>query len=412
MIIEKMDKVYNPDTKRYVKRDSKKGIELLLKLGDKGINKNYEIINGKIFKRCPEGKYRNSNNRCIKRRLRLTPILKEDSRTSSTLSHRLSARINTRIRFYKKMKKYLNIKNRSYKLEIHGFYNSKKASLKVANIILNKRIGSDSAYGNIFLCNIQDKTNEIYQYASKLVVKNSRTEKELEILNKLSQAVIKDKCPHFPMIFAHLQCDIPSSAQKDPSKYPEVVIKNKDKSFLLILTELANGDLKGFMEMNDKSLYLNALTQIYLSIMFFYNETGCFHGDTYWGNFLFHKINDGGYFHYKLFGIDYYLENLGYLWIIWDFDYAISFEKSIDKNLRITGDFDDIIEDFKKTNLNEINEINKLYKNKTYNHKLYSKKLMKRYLRDIVKTLFLNNMLLKSVPSKSLIINKIPYEIK
>ena len=388
-----MDKVYNPETKRYVKRDSKKAIELLLKTGDKETNRIYEIIDGKIVKRCPEGKTRNSNNRCVKKKIK----------TSSTLSHRLSARVNTRLRFYKKMKKYLNIKNRTYKLEIY------KTSFKIAdNIILIKRIGSNSASGNIFLSTLKD--NEKYEYASKLVLKNSKAEKELEVFKKLNQAVIKDKCPHFPLLFAHLQCDIPYSAQKDPSKYPEVVRKNIDKTFLLSLMELADGDLKDFMKfVKDKSLCLNAFTQIYLSIMFFYKETGCFHGDTHWGNFLYHKINNGGYFHYKLFGIDYYLENLGYLWIIWDYDYAISFENSIDKNLRITGDFDDIIQDFKKTNLNEINQINKIHKD--YNFKLYSKKLMKKYLKDIIKSLYIHDMLLKSIPSKSLIINKKPYEI-
>jgi phosphatidate cytidylyltransferase len=53
--------------------------------------------------------------------------------------------------------------------------------------------------------------------------------------------------------------------------------------------------------------------------MFFSNYTNLIHNDCHTGNFLFHKIKPGGYFHYNIFGIDYYLENLGYLWVIWDF---------------------------------------------------------------------------------------------
>jgi hypothetical protein len=45
--------------------------------------------------------------------------------------------------------------------------------------------------------------------------------------------------------------------------------------------------------------------------------------------FLYHKIKKGGYFHYNIYGKDYYLENLGYLWIIWDFELSISFDKMI-----------------------------------------------------------------------------------
>ncbi len=46
--------------------------------------------------------------------------------------------------------------------------------------------------------------------------------------------------------------------------------------------------------------------------MFFYQETKYFHYDSHWGNFLYHKIKPGGYFHYNIFGNDYYIENYGF----------------------------------------------------------------------------------------------------
>ena len=61
------NQVYNPDTKRCIKKDSKKGIEILFKNKDKEILKSFELINGKIVKKCPKDKIRNPQTlRCIK----------------------------------------------------------------------------------------------------------------------------------------------------------------------------------------------------------------------------------------------------------------------------------------------------------------------------------------------------------
>jgi len=74
-----MDKVYNPETKRYVKRDSKKGIEILFKNKDKEILKSFEIVNGEIIKKCPKDKIRNPKTlRCINKKTIKEPIKKSD----------------------------------------------------------------------------------------------------------------------------------------------------------------------------------------------------------------------------------------------------------------------------------------------------------------------------------------------
>jgi hypothetical protein len=68
------------------------------------------------------------------------------------------------------------------------------------------------------------------------------------------------------------------------------------------------------------------------------------HNDCHWGNFLYHKINKGGYFHYKLFGENFYLENLGFLWVIWDFELATSIKEEYDEDGYIfMDDFNRII---------------------------------------------------------------------
>ena len=49
------------------------------------------------------------------------------------------------------------------------------------------------------------------------------------------------------------------------------------------------------------------------------HSLGINHNDCHAGNFLYHKIKPGGCFHYKINGVDFYIKNLGYLWVIWDF---------------------------------------------------------------------------------------------
>jgi predicted unusual protein kinase regulating ubiquinone biosynthesis (AarF/ABC1/UbiB family) len=66
--------------------------------------------------------------------------------------------------------------------------------------------------------------------------------------------------------------------------------------------------------------------------MFFHYYTNNYHCDTHTGNFLFHKIKPGGYFHYNIYGKDYYLENQGYLWVVWDFGLIEPFQNSKEIN--------------------------------------------------------------------------------
>jgi predicted unusual protein kinase regulating ubiquinone biosynthesis (AarF/ABC1/UbiB family) len=95
-------------------------------------------------------------------------------------------------------------------------------------------------------------------------------------------------------------------------------ITNKTKLYIQI-NELASGDLSNLLSSSDKRDELNIIAQTLISIMFFHNLTNSFHNDAHTGNFLYHKIKPGGYFHYNIYGKDYYLENQGYLWVIWDF---------------------------------------------------------------------------------------------
>ena len=396
-----MDKVYNPETKRYVKKDSKKGIEILFKNKDKEILKSFELVNGNIIKKCPENKIRNPKTlRCVNKKDVKKDVKKEDVKKSNSLNRkrnainkikkalspfvkRVSADIYTRVRYLMMMKRELKkvLKNgkgciRIYKENPDGTFKYRIGH----NIILNKRIGSKSVYGEAYLSEFRDKSKKLLTFVSKIFkFDNEKTPKELEILELLTNKVRMSKCPHFPITYGKVICEKLNNRKNDGFKksnskdlsieqnlenYPEIYEKNikkineinknvngKKKKFILItlFNELANGDLKSFINnyqdyKNNTQLFLNLFVQIFLSIIFFQYHTGMIHNDCHWGNFLYHKIKKGGYFHYKLFGEDFYLENIGFLWVIWDFELATSIKTEYNENgFILVDDFNRII---------------------------------------------------------------------
>lgn len=225
--------------------------------------------------------------------------------------------INNRIELYKIIRTNLN---KQKILSINCLEIPKISNVKYIidkNIILEKQIGSPSVMGTIFLAHYKDdiKNKFAIKFADPFLQNNIN---EYKILKELTKIVLIEKIPHFPLSYGHLLC------YNDYNN-------NYDNFNRLIITynELANGDYKMFYKKfyNNDKLILNAFTQIYMSIMFFEYYLLMFHNDAHHGNFLFHKIEKGGYFYYKIYDIDYYLKNEGYMWLIWDFGLVKKFEK-------------------------------------------------------------------------------------
>ena len=336
------NQVYNPDTKRCIKKDSKKGIEILFKNKNKEILKSFELVNGKIVKKCPKDKIRNPKTlRCIKskkptkepskkptkepsKKPTKEPIkepikeptkeqikdLKKISRSLllnkrteavnkikkalSPFLKRVSADIYTRVRYMMMMKRELkkvikkdNVCLRIYKKNRDGTYKYRIGS----NIILNKRIGTESAYGEAYLSEFREKSKKLFTFVSKIYKIFDDTALELALLTLLTNKVRMGQCPHFPIIYGYVQCSdlrIPNnktssfkqtnSKQKEIkqilNKYPIIYQKILDDngSMITLFNELANGDLKSFLirYQGHTNKLLNSYIQILLSIIFFY----------------------------------------------------------------------------------------------------------------------------------------------
>lgn len=268
-------------------------------------------------------------------------------------------------------------------------------------LILKHRIGSNSRYGLIYLTTSSD----YHKFATKLTPVHIQNYTEIQIAKKLSNITLKDKNPHFLIVYKVMGCN----NNRQLSTLPNLI---KTSDYFISVNELVSGNFRNFLlNFNpNHELVTNALQQILIAVLSFHTFTGgLFHNDCHYKNFLFHKIKPGGYFHYNIYGKDIYVKNLGYMWMIWDFG-LVKMDKSYSK--KRLDDYFRILYFFKKyynhnsntpvINVNKIWELNEEY---AYIFGSSDKKFFDFLFR--LKDLFDYN-----IPQNSKIINSKPYIIK
>ena len=358
--------------------------------------------------------------------------------------------IENRIKNNNKILEYFAVidsRKKEYCMKFDKIDNHDKKPIFVINnsngndVILEKQIGSKSVFGVIYKSKFKNDDN--ISFATKVVLADEDNEYELNILKKLSKVVLERKCPHFPILFKTLRClkfnTILDNKDSGFKYYPDLVKDNLNKEFMFLFNELANGDLKTFMRTyyQNTNLIKNALAQVFLSLMFFYHYTENIHCDAHHGNFLFHKIKPGGYFHYNILGVDYYVENLGYLWVIWDFSKALNSpnevmnkdyqyvigafyneETAFPQSIKVLHGFlprsYTMDETFKQTIVSMYNEmfIDLAQRPLEIKSNLsYTPERMKIYTAWTLSILVKNNLLLKSIFPSDTLINDKPYTI-
>ena len=124
--------------------------------------------------------------------------------------------------------------------------------------------------------------------------------------------------------------------------------------------------LLNLINIKDK-LFINILTQSILAIMFYYsyfsyrkNEFISLEGISGL-DFICHRIKKGGYFKYQLYGKDYYLENLGFVFVL-----SFINKKSNNIIIKSKNNFD-VIFSFIKTIKIFIENITAYFENKKHN---------------------------------------------
>jgi hypothetical protein len=319
--------------------------------------------------------------------------------------------IDNRIEYANNFIKHLSLKS------LGDFIIVNKNDYFYKDLHINKRIGSESNYGAVYqvLYGIKPKQ---YIVAAKLICLNASNNKEVTILKKITKIILNKKTIHFPiMYFTHKINKTPTMVN---SMLPSAL--SPCNTFHIVFNEMFSGDLKMLMKSkkHDVSFVKNTITQIFFSISNFSHYTGNIHKDAHWGNFLYHKVKPGGYFYYKLNNQDVYLENIGYIWVIWDYGFAKKLTTS-----NVHKDYSRIIHAFYPYLYNGWIP-DKLYKNPTtdegitfslqvynsikhisyFDGSIESKKtLIHKILLDLYPALLIK-------PDEALIINKKPYIIQ
>ena len=293
---------------------------------------------------------------------------------------------------------------------------NKTLKYKLGNdIILDKKL--DKTKNNIvFLGNYNN-----YKFSVKILEKTKNNKYEFIILKELTKKIIDLECPHFIFNYGYLKCvKINLTSDDEKLYYPPIL--NKSNNLYFQINKLASGNLNKILKLfyNNYEILLNSFIQSLISIMFFHKYINAYHCNANSNNFLYHKIKPGGYFHYNFYGKDYYLENIGYLWVLSDFNSIIPFidSKEINNNkfgdlisfIPVLTDFDIIINDFSKlATIRKIIDKIKIVLQFKYNKNVNSF-ILPNVNKDLLELLVDNKSFTTAKPSK--IINKNPYIIR
>lgn len=207
------------------------------------------------------------------------------------------------------------------------------------SIKLKKRIGSPSVYGeawfstlkgidskhehNIAVKKILLKKADIHDtpFSKKQLLSGKSVWSEIAAYILCNVLVFSRICPNLPILYKYTWC---SQGCKFVNKEMDVS-KKGNNACILIANELADGDINHFTEGKNKKIWNDELIENFIfqvtvalySLKKYFNMR---HNDLHGGNVLVHRIKKvKGYFHYRINKEDYYLPNLGYFFILWDF---------------------------------------------------------------------------------------------
>jgi hypothetical protein len=237
---------------------------------------------------------------------------------SSSSSFKTQDLLINKFEYYNKIIKYLkDINFKSKNCITLTSHNNKY--LLTDNIKLYKQIGTKSVFGIVYKAkNINKSYKSIPKFVVKIQLQTKEFKNELSIFKIFSSYAFKNNIIHIPLYYYDCLCN---NIIKEPA-YPKLLAEAKKlyKFYSIILYERADGDLKSFITSRNynENIWKNIYEQIYMSIFIIHN-LGYLHNDAHSGNFIYRKIKKRGCFHYKINGEDYYIENLGYIWMIWDY---------------------------------------------------------------------------------------------
>jgi len=195
-----------------------------------------------------------------------------------------------------------------YQDKLYLFKGDKKNAQPV--VYFNKRIGTESAYGEAFL-NMGRGFAKLLKFSCKIMAVNTDHTLETKLLEKMSALAENGRTPNMPITYKILKC-------KSPCKLDNCPGPSKNSPYYVIINELADCDLETwFKKKHTTAAYESIFMQLMFAVLSFHSLS-YIHNDTHLGNFLIHKIKPGGYWRYQYNNENIYIPNCGYLLVMWD----------------------------------------------------------------------------------------------
>jgi len=229
-----------------------------------------------------------------------------------------------RLKFHKAVQKHFDnlqpcIVSRTVTTGADKWVMIRAASAPDANqevLLFDKRIGSKSVYGVAYM-NMGKGFQRMLKLSAKVVPGDPRaTAAEIGFLLNMTKVVFDQLSPNMPITYHIYNCNAAKLLQhvKDPN-----LPKMLKQPYTVVLSELADGDLHEFFKhKHTPEEYESVIFQVLLALRAFHIHVHAVHKDAHLGNFLFHRVKKGGYWHYKIKGQDYFVPNAGYLVVLWD----------------------------------------------------------------------------------------------
>ena len=302
------NKDYDPKTDYYLGEAGEEANELQFSFGESSSRILYYVKDVKNLKNIPKAEPEPR------------PIPPEKSKsktifiTEAVSENKYS--LDKRITLYNKAKIYLD--KISEKECITRVKSGSKELMTLSNMLfMDKKIGTESAYGAIYLSSIKNVRDLLV--VSKITPTTQDNLTEIIIMEKLTEKLVKTKqTKHFPLLYTSHIC---------PDK--------KEKLALVSVNELCNGDLKMLVEdpsyedMKPETI-VNIMYQMLISLTTF-NYFGYKHNDTHWGNFLYQNNTEEGYYEYEYKGQSFYIPSCPYNIMLYDFGLSKKLKNPNDK---------------------------------------------------------------------------------
>lgn len=150
---------------------------------------------------------------------------------------------------------------------------------------------------------------------------------EVIIMKDILTPIVKTSmCPNVPLLMDSFICDNCSFIfNNDREEHPCIIM----------VTELAGGDFNHFVDKtspNEDELY-SALFQIMAGLHAIQSFGQIMNYDIKGANILYFNVKPGGYWHYVIHGVDFYVPNYGKLFILNDFGVSQTFSPDFQMSL-------------------------------------------------------------------------------